>query len=219
MISGLIGKKIGMKQLFTENGEAKASTVIQAGPCPLLQKKTRERDGYAAVQLAFGKKKSANRPRSGHFKKWNVEPAEIVREFRVDEVGEDKDDREVTVGIFSGGDFVDVTAVPRGKGFMGVVKRWGFSGGKMSHGSHKWNRRPGSIGASADPARVLKGQKMAGRAGKRKVTVQNLRVLEVDEKKNLIIVEGAVPGAREGYLIVRKAKKKTRPVEPESKKQ
>lgn len=209
MSIGLIGKKIGMRQIFEESGDVAVSTVIHAGACKVIQKKTGDVDGYEAVQLGFDeKKKNVKKPLLGHFKRWNTEPKKIVREFKVESSAEYQPGQEIGVDVFKPGDFVDVMGISKGKGFTGVMKRWGFSGGPGSHGSHKWNRRPGSIGASATPARVLMGMKMAGHAGAEKVSVQNLKVLRVDRENGLIFVKGAVAGANGGYLIIRRAKKK-----------
>lgn len=206
---GLIGKKVSMTQVFEESGEVVPVTVIEAGPCPVVQKKTKDSDGYEALQLGFGeKKKNVKKPIMGHFKKAGVEPRKLVREFRIDSTSEYQVGQEITVDMLSPGDFVDVAGVSKGKGFTGVMKRWGFKGGPGSHGSHKWNRRPGSIGASATPSRVLKGMKMAGHAGAKRVSVQSLKVVRVDKEKNLLLVKGAVAGANGGHLIIRKAKKK-----------
>jgi large subunit ribosomal protein L3 len=206
---GLIGKKVSMTQVFEESGEVVPVTVIEAGPCPVIQKKTKDSDGYEALQLGFGeKKKNVKKPIMGHFKKAGVEPRKLVKEFRLDSASEYQVGQEITVDMLSPGDFVDVAGVSKGKGFTGVMKRWGFKGGPGSHGSHKWNRRPGSIGASATPSRVLKGMKMAGHAGAKRVSVQSLKVVRVDKEKNLLLVKGAVAGANGGYLIINKAKKK-----------
>ena len=206
---GLIGKKVSMTQVFEESGEVVPVTVIEAGPCPVIQKKTKDSDGYEALQLGFGeKKKNVKKPIMGHFKKAGVDPRRLVREFRLDSVSEYQVGQEITVDMLSPGDFVDVAGVSKGKGFTGVMKRWGFAGGPGGHGSHKWNRRPGSIGASATPSRVLKGMKMAGHAGARRVSVQSLKVVRVDKEKNLLLVKGAVAGANGEYLIINKAKKK-----------
>ena len=206
---GLIGKKVGMRQVFEKDGVAVPSTVINAGSCKVIQKKAQDTDGYEAVQLGFDeKKKNIKKPLAGHFKKWGTEPKKIVREFRVDSSAEYQPGQEIGVDVFKPGDFVDVRGISKGKGFSGVMKRWGFSGGPGSHGAHKWNRRPGSIGASATPSRVLKGMKMAGHAGGRKVSMQNLKVLRVDVGNGLLFIKGAVAGANGGYLIIKKAKKK-----------
>ena len=209
MSIGLIGKKIGMRQVFEESGDVAVSTVIHAGSCKVIQKKTGDIDGYEAVQLGFDeKKRNVKKPLLGHFKRWNTEPKKIVREFKVESSAEYQPGEEIGVDVFKSGDFVDVMGVSKGKGFTGVMKRWGFSGGPGSHGAHKWNRRPGSIGSSATPSRVFRGMKMAGHAGARKVSVQNLKVLRVDRENGLIFVKGAVAGDNGGYLIIRKAKKK-----------
>ena len=209
MNAGLIGRKISMTQLFTDAGEVIPCTVIEAGPCIVVQKKTKDKDGYEALQLGFGdKKKNVNKPLLGHFGKCGVRPKKSIREFRLKSCDEYKQGQELTVDMFSADDFVDVTGISKGKGFTGVMKRWGFKGGPGSHGSHKWNRRPGSIGASADPSRVLKGTKMAGHSGMKRVTVQNLKVVKVDKEKNQLIVRGPVSGANREYLIIRRAKKK-----------
>jgi large subunit ribosomal protein L3 len=198
-----------MTQVFEDSGEAVPVTVIEAGPCPVIQKKTKDIDGYEALQLGFEKKKkNVKKPIIGHFKKAGVEPRKVVMEFRIDSAGEYQAGQEITADMFSPGDFVDVAGVSKGKGFTGVVKRWGFAGGPGSHGSHKWNRRPGSIGASATPSRVLKGMKMAGHAGARRVSIQSLKVVRVDKEKNLLLVKGAVAGASGGYLVIKKAKKR-----------
>lgn len=206
---GLIGKKVEMTQVFEDGGMVVSVTVIEAGPCTIVQRKTKDSDGYSAIQLGFeGKKKNVKKPLLGHFKKHGISPKKVLREFRVGSAGEYQAGQEIGVDIFNPGDFVDVTGISKGKGFTGVVKRWGFAGGPGSHGSHKWNRRPGSIGASANPSRVLKGMKMAGQSGRKRVTTQNLKVMRVDKEKNLLMVKGALPGANGGYLIVRKAVKK-----------
>ncbi len=207
---GLIGRKAGMTQLFEDGGMVVSVTVIEAGPCTIVQRKTKDSDGYFAIQLGFeDKKKNVKKPLLGHFKRYSVSPKKILREFRLDNSdGEYQSGQEIGVDIFNSGDFVDVTGISKGKGFTGVVKRWGFAGGPGSHGSHKWNRRPGSIGASADPSRVLKGMKMAGQSGRKRVTTQNLKVMRVDKEKNLLMVKGALPGANGGYLIIKKAVKK-----------
>ena len=207
---GLIGRKVSMTQLFMGTGEVLSATVIEAGPCMVIQKKTSEKDGYEAVQLGFGEwGRNVSKPWLGHFGKCKSEPRKIVREFRLDSADEYQAGQEIRVDIFNPEDFVDVIGTSKGKGFMGTMKRWGFTGGPGSHGAHKWNRRPGSIGASSDPSRVFRGTKMAGHTGNRRTSVQNLKVLKVDKEKNLLFVKGAVPGPNGGYLIVKRAKKKT----------
>ncbi len=207
---GLIGKKLGMTRIFLEDGKEVPVTVIEAGPCAVVQKKTRQKEGYDAVQVGLGlKKKKVNSPISGHFKKAGVEPRKVLKEFRTCEVDEFKQGDELKADIFTAGDFVDVSAISKGKGFSGVMKRWNFGGAASNtHGTHKVNRKPGSIGMSATPARVFKGTKMAGRKGGVKSVSQNLRVVRVDAEKNLVLVCGAVAGSPGGYVIIKKAKKK-----------
>ncbi|HID56362.1 TPA: 50S ribosomal protein L3 [Candidatus Poribacteria bacterium] len=209
MVNGLLGKKVGMTQVFDETGLVVPVTVIKAGPCPIVQIKSVERDGYSAVQLGFEERKprSVNKPMAGHFKKAGVNPCRYLREIRVDETGDLKPGDVVDVSIFSEGDSVDVTGVSKGRGFAGVMKRWGFKGSRGSHGAEKDHRHPGSIGTSTFPARVIKGKKMAGRYGGRRVTVKNLSVVKVDPENNLLVVKGAVPGPPNGLLIIRKSKK------------
>jgi large subunit ribosomal protein L3 len=202
-MKGIIGRKIGMTRIFDENGESVPVTVIEAGPCPVVEIKTRDRHGYEALQLGFGRRKpkAAHRPLAGHFKKAGVEPAKILRELRVDNASEYEVGQALKADLFKVGDRVNVTGVSRGKGFQGVVKRWGFGGGPDSHGSRR-HRAPGSIGQCATPAKVWKNRKMAGHAGSRRVTVRNLEIIEVDVDKNVIAVRGAVPGHPRGYVIV-----------------
>ncbi|HLV40841.1 MAG TPA: 50S ribosomal protein L3 [Brumimicrobium sp.] len=205
-MSGIIGKKIAMTSLFDADGKNIPCTIIQAGPCVVTQVRTEEVDGYNAIQLGFddAKEKNTSAAMKGHFKKAGVTPKRKLVEFHggfVDSLGLGD---EVTVNIFTEGEFVDVTGVSKGKGFQGVVKRHGFSGTKeISHGQ-RGKRAPGSIGAGSDPSRVFKGKRMAGRMGGDTVTVQNLIVLKVDEEKNLLIVKGAIPGPKNSYVIVRK---------------
>ncbi len=207
-MTGLLGRKIGMTRIYDGDGVLRAATVLQVGPCVVLQRKTADRDGYDAYQVGFEtkKEKRATRAERGHARKAGLEAApRIVREFpAVDEheVGE-----TVTVSIFDGVPYVDVTGITKGKGFQGVVKRHGFRGGPASHGSMS-HRRPGSIGMCQTPGRVFKGRKMPGRTGGRRRTVQNLRVLEVHGDRNLLVVAGAVPGPNGGWVEVRKALKR-----------
>ena len=202
---GLIGKKVGMTQVFTESGDAVPVTVIEAGPCTVTELRTVERDGYSAVQLGFGTQKESRmtRPVLGQFKKRNLPPSRVLREFRVDEVGDLEVGKNVTVEMFEKGKSVDVEGTSKGRGFSGVVKRHGFAGGKDSHGvtSHKV---PGSIGNSAYPARVIKGKKLPGRYGGTKFTAKNLEVVGVDPEQNMIMVKGAVPGPVSGLVYVLK---------------
>ncbi len=206
-MSGIIGKKIGMTSIFDENGKNIPVTVILAGPNYVTQVRTKEVDGYDAVQLGFDDKKEKNTPKAlkGHFEKAGVSPKKRVIEFQ-DFEKEVKLGDEVTVGdIFAEGEFVDVSGISKGKGFQGVVKRHGFKGvGQATHGQHNRLRAPGSIGASSDPSRVFKGMRMAGHMGSEKVTVQNLKVMKVIPEKNLLIVKGSVPGHKNTYLIIKK---------------
>ncbi len=205
-MSGLIGKKVGMTSIFDENGKNIPCTVIEAGPCIVTQVRTKEVDGYNALQLGFDDKaeKRANKSETGHFKKAGASPKKKVVEFRYFE-GEHKLGDTLGVDLFVEGEFVDVSATSKGKGFQGVVKRHGFGGvGQATHGQHNRLRAPGSIGAASYPARVFKGMKMAGRMGGERVTVQNLKVLKVVPEKNLIVVKGAIPGHKNGYVTIEK---------------
>jgi len=208
MSTGMLGKKVGMTRFFGEQGEAIPVTVIEAGPCHIVQIKSKEADGYEAVQIGFDQKRenSINRPARGHFKKADVPPLRYLKEFKPESMEGLKLGGQITVEMFSEGEKVDVRGISKGKGFSGVMKRWGFKGGRATHGAET-HRHAGSIGASADPSRVFKGQKMAGRMGGKKVTVQNLEVVKIDVEKNLLVVKGAVPGPRNGVLIIEKAVK------------
>ena len=209
MVNGIIGRKVGMTQIFEESGEAVPVTVIEAGPCPIVQLKTQEKDGYQAIQLGFGKQKEGrtNKPKQGHLAKAGVEPTFVLREFRVQSLDDISVGNIVDASVFSQGELVDVTGTSKGRGFSGVVRRWNFAGGKKSHGGEQDLRRPGSIGASATPSRVFKGKKMAGRHGAKRHTVQNLSVMQADPERNLLVVKGAVPGPPNGLLLIRKAVK------------
>jgi large subunit ribosomal protein L3 len=211
---GLIGKKLGMAQIFGENGNMIPVTVVQAGPCFVVQKKTDKTDGYTAVQVGFdaiSKASRVNKPRAGHFKKANVQPMARVKEFRVstEELEGFEAGAEVPLDIFAPGDFVDVTGVSIGKGTAGVMKRHNFHGAPGGHGTHEFFRHGGSIGQNTTPGRTLKGQKMPGRMGNEKVTVQNLRIVEVRGDTNILMLRGAVPGPKNGYVILKKAVKKS----------
>lgn len=203
-MKGILGTKIGMTQIWKDD-RAVPVTVILAGPCPVVQRKTNEVDGYEAVQIGFGdrKEKGLNKPQLGHLKKSDVSPVRYLREFR--DFSPEGD--TVSVDIFAEGEKVDATGTSKGKGFQGVMKRWNFAGGPASHGAKKWHRRPGSIGQRKTPGRVYKGKKMAGHMGDDRVTVQNLEVVEVRPDENLILVKGAVPGANGGLVILRGAVK------------
>jgi large subunit ribosomal protein L3 len=205
-MSGLIGRKIGMTSLFDENGKNIPCTVIEAGPCVVTQVRTNAVDGYEALQLGFDDKteKHATKADLGHFKKAGTSAKKKVVEFQSFE-GEFKLGDNITVDVFSEGEFVDVQGVSKGKGFQGVVKRHGFGGvGQATHGQHNRLRAPGSVGASSYPSRVFKGMRMAGRMGGDNVKVQNLRVLKVVSEKNLLIVKGAIPGCKNSYVIIQK---------------
>ncbi len=208
MIDGLIGKKIGMTQLFEENGTVRSVTVLEAGPCVVVQRKTEEKDGYGAVQIGMVDPKAAkraNRPRRGHHEKAGVPPTRVLREFKVAADDELKPGDSILVDIFEGVGKVDVIGTSKGKGFQGVMKRHGFAGGKATHGSMH-HRGPGSIGMAAYPAKVLRGMRGPGRMGNVRVTAKNLRVVRIDPEKNLMLVEGSVPGAPGSTLLIRKSK-------------
>jgi large subunit ribosomal protein L3 len=208
-MKGLLGKKLGMTQIFDEQGEVIPVTVIEAGPCYVTQKKTLERDGYAAVQLGFEeiKPSRASKPKLGHLAKNNLPPLRYLREFRVSDHSDLSEGQKLDASVFEVADRVDVIGISKGRGFAGVVKRHGFSGGPKTHGqSDRW-RAPGAISAGSTPGRVFKGLRMAGRMGNKRVTVQNLEVVLVDPERNLLAVKGAVPGARNGLLIIRGVRK------------
>ena len=213
MVTGIIGRKVGMTQLFDADGTVHPATIIKAGPCVVVQAKTAQVDGYAAVQLGLVEKTApkANRPATGHFKKANVPATRVRREVKVVSggPGNDVDDvvkagDQVLVSIFADGERVDIVGTGRGKGFQGVVRRHHFAGGAATHGS-MFHRAPGSIGASSFPSRVVKGLRAAGRMGGGRVTIHNLKILRVDPENHLLIVEGGIPGAPSSYVIVRKA--------------
>ena len=210
MQKGLIGKKIGMTQLFGEKGVVIPVTVLEVGPCAVVQKKTTEKDGYNAVQLGFGDMKvnRVNKPMKGHFAKADVAPKKVLKEFRL------ADTDAVNVGdilkadVFAAGEKVDISGTSKGKGYAGAIKRWNFGRLKETHGTGPVARHQGSMGACSDPSRVFKGKKMPGHLGAEKVTVQNLDVVKVDAENNLIAVKGAVPGAKGGYVVITNAVKK-----------
>ena len=203
-MEGILGRKIGMTQVFTENGEARAVTVIEAGPCSVLRCKSEERDGYRAVQVAFGEAKRLNKPTKGHYAAAGVKPKKYLREFRLSG-DEENPEGEIRVEIFQAGERVHISGTSRGKGFQGAVRRHGFGRGPMTHGS-KYHRGPGSLGSrtSGGGGRVYKGRKLPGHMGAVRVTVRNLQVVRVDGERNLLLVGGAVPGAKGALLLIRK---------------
>jgi len=205
MISGIVGKKLGMSQIFTDNGKAEAVTAIEAGPCTVIQVKTKDKEKYDAVQLGFGEAKRVNSPQRGHLSE--LGQFRYLREFRVDDTEGIQVGDKVDVSLFEAGDLVDVTGISKSKGFAGVVKRHHFAGGPKTHGQSDRHRHPGSIGASATPSRVLKGMKMAGHMGNDRVTARHLEVFQADPERNLLLVKGAVPGSKNGLLLIKKSKK------------
>jgi len=206
-LKGILGTKLGMTQLYNEDGRILPVTVVQAGPCFIVQKKTIESDGYNAIQLGFGERSEAqaNKPEKGHFAKGQVKPVKYLREFRIDNVEEYQVGQELKADVFEQGDQVDVIGTSKGKGFAGTIKKYNFQRGPMGHGS-KSHRRVGSAGAKG-PARVFKGTKRPGRMGGERVTVQNLEVVRIDPEKNLLIVKGAVPGPKGSLVIVKSSVK------------
>ncbi len=203
---GLIGQKIGMTRIFDEEGVQVPVTVIEAGPCPVVQVRSQEEDGYRAVQLGFGVKKAkrTSRAEMGHAAKAGLEGApRLMREFRIQNGEEYEVGQELTVELFEAGDRVKVTGRSKGRGFQGVVKRYGFAGRPASHG-HPMSRTPGSLGPGTDPSRVIKGKKMPGRMGGDRTTIRNLQIVRVDGERNLLFVKGGVPGARNGYVLISK---------------
>ncbi|MFQ6094309.1 MAG: 50S ribosomal protein L3 [bacterium] len=211
-MDGVIGRKIGMTRVFDDLGNAVPVTVIEAGPCAVVQVKTEERDGYTAVQLGFLDKKAERitKPLKGHFRKASVPPKAVLREFRVEDVSGIRPGMEVKVDIFSPGERADVTGTTKGKGFTGVVKAYGFRGGSTgSHGGSTYHRAPGSLGQSSFPSRVFKGKRLPGRIGSSQRTVLNLEVIRVIPERNTVLVKGAVPGPNGGIVLVRKSKRRS----------
>lgn len=205
MQKALIGKKIGMTQIFDEKGKVVPVTVVEAGPCVVSQIKTVETDGYNAIQVGFGdiKPKHVTKPLQGHFKKADVAPKRILKEFRFDDCSTYELGQIIKADVFETGDKVDVTGKSKGKGYAGVIKRWNFGRLKETHGSGPVARHGGSMGACSSPSRVWKGKKMAGHLGAEKVTVQNLAVVKIDAEDNLIAIKGAIPGANGGYVVIK----------------
>jgi len=205
MTQGIIGKKMGMSQVFRDNGTLSAVTAIEAGPCIVTRVKTVAKDGYNAVQLGFGEAKRSSSSRRGQLK----EPGhfEYLREFRLEDIKDIEEGQKIDVSLFKSGDMVDITGISKGKGFAGVVKRHGFAGGPKTHGQSDRHRAAGSIGASTTPGRVYKGHSMAGHMGNQRVTARNLEVFQADPERNLLLVKGAVPGARNGMLLIKKSRR------------
>lgn len=208
MTKGILGKKVGMTQIFAENGELVPVTVVEAKPNVVLQVKTTETDGYDAVQVGFDDKRNvlSNQAEQGHVKKADTAPKRFVREFRDAELGEVEVGSEITVETFAEGDIIDVTGTSKGKGYQGAIKRHGQSRGPETHGSH-YHRRAGAMAMAADPSRVYKGKKLPGRMGGNQVTVQNLEVVRVDADRNVLLIKGNVPGAKKSLVEIRTAKK------------
>lgn len=211
---GLLGKKLGMTQIFDDHGNAVPVTVIKTGPCKVIQKKTSDKEGYDALQIGFDeiqKVTRVNKPLTRHFKKASAAPVRFLKEFRVtpEDVNGTEIGSEITVEIFEPGEFVDVTGTSKGKGFAGVIKRYGFKGQPASRGTHEYFRHGGSIGQNMTPGRTYKGTKMPGHMGNKKVTVQSLKVVDVRGDTNILLVEGAIPGPTNGYVIIKKAVKKS----------
>ena len=208
MKKAILGTKVGMTQIFGENGELIPVTVVLAGPCTVVQKKTTETDGYEAVQVGFGevKEKKLNKPQKGHFAKADVANKKYLREFRLDDCSALNVGDEIKADIFEAGEKIDVTGISKGKGFAGPMKRWGLHRGPMTHGSG-YHRGSGSMGACSNPGRVMKGKKLPGHMGVVRVTVQNLEVVKVDTENNLILLKGAVPGNKGGLVTIRNSVK------------
>ena len=209
MSKGIIGKKLGMTQVFAEDGSAVGVTAIEVEPSIVIQVKTKDKDGYDAIQVGYGrmKQKNVTKPLQGHFNKVNKGFFRILKEFPVKD-NQYEAGQEITSEIFQSGDFVDVVGTSKGKGFQGVMKRHGFGGGRATHGS-MFHRAPGSIGASADPSRVFKGTKMGGQMGNVRKTVQNLQIWQVRPERNLLLLKGSIPGGKNGYVIIKQARKKS----------
>ncbi len=214
MAEGLIGKKVGMTQIFTEKGEVVPVSVLEMGPCFVTQVKTLEHDGYTALQLGFGESKHLTKPERGHLK--NLPPLKHLLEVRTGNLADAQVGQKLNVTMFASGDMVDVSGISKGKGHAGVVKRHHFKGGKKTHGQSDRMRRGGSIGATTTPGRVYRGLRMAGQMGNARATVLNLEVVEVDAERNLLAVKGAVPGAKNGLLFVRRARKEKKVVKPQA---
>ncbi|MGN0797056.1 MAG: 50S ribosomal protein L3 [Christensenellales bacterium] len=207
MNKAIIGKKLGMSQIFAKDGKVIPVTVVEAGPCPVVQKKTLEKDGYEAVQLAYGdvKEKNVNKPIKGHYKKAGVAVRKVLKELKLDNIDSLEVGQEIKCDVFAEGDVVDVVGTSKGHGFTGVVKRWNHHCGPMAHGSG-YHRGVGSMGANSSPSRVFKNKKMSGQWGNERVTVKNLTVVKVDANRNLLLIKGAIPGAKGGIVVVKQTK-------------
>ncbi|EHA1006320.1 50S ribosomal protein L3 [Clostridium perfringens] len=208
MKKAIIGKKVGMTQIFDENGRVIPVTVVEAGPCVVVQKKTVETDGYDAIQVGFGelREKLVNKPRKGHFAKAGVSLRRTLKEFKMEDVANYNVGDEIKVDTFEIGDKVDVSGVSKGKGFQGTIKRWNASRGPMSHGS-KFHRAPGSMGAASDPSRTFKNKRMPGHMGAKNTTVLNLEVVKIMPEKNIILIKGGIPGPNKGTVVIRNSVK------------
>lgn len=208
MVKAILGKKLGMTQVFAENGKIVTVTVVEAGPCVVVQKKTAATDGYDAIQVGFGdvKEKTLIKPKKGIFKKAGTPAKRYLREFKVDDIGTYEVGQELKADVFAEGDAVDVMGISKGKGFQGVIRRWGNHRGPMAHGS-RYHRRPGSMSAHSDPSRVFKNKKLPGHLGVERITTQNLKIVKVDADKNVLLVKGAIPGAKGGLVTIKKSVK------------
>ena len=208
-MKGILGKKVGMTRIFDDKGVVIPVTIIEAGPCYVTQRKSSEQDGYEAIQLGFEeiKEKSLTRPEMGHLRKNDLPPLRYLREIRMKDAGEYKEGQKITVDLFRLGERVDVTGMAKGRGFAGVMKRHGFAGGPITHGQSDRQRAPGSIGSGTTPGRVYKGLRMAGRMGNSRVTAQSLRVVMVDPERNLLAIQGGIPGPKNGLVLIREARK------------
>lgn len=204
MNKAIIGKKLGMTQIFSADGKVIPVTVVEAGPCPVVQIKTTEKDGYAAVKVGFGKveEKDLNKPDNGQFKKAGVEPRKVLKEFKFDDCGKYAVGQSLTVETFAAGDHVDVVGLTKGHGFTGVIKRWNQHRLKMTHGVGPVHREVGSMGANSSPSRVFKNKRMPGQYGNERVTIQNLEIVKVDAARNVLLIKGAIPGPKGGIVTV-----------------
>jgi large subunit ribosomal protein L3 len=200
---GLLGKKIGMSQIFMDDGKVIPVSLVNAGPCPVVQIKTKENDGYQAIQIGMGERKHVSKPMTGHLKKANLKSVKKLGEFRLKDLGKYKVGDQLDVTMFAVGEKVSVAGWTKGRGFSGGIKRWGWHGGPATHGSMS-HRRTGSNSSGSSPGRVRKGKKLAGRYGNERVTIKNLKVVKIEKEKNLIYLEGAIPGAKNGYIIITK---------------